>query len=85
MSLNYPFWRTKSFQRYLLVLIIYMFPFIFPFVSISSSKTIHAQSHGADEKFVQKVTEFHGSHEHYSAGSKHFTIKHYAGEFRNVL
>eukprot|EP00053_Salpingoeca_punica_P010455 m.94058 g.94058 ORF g.94058 m.94058 type:complete len:1214 (-) comp15396_c0_seq1:289-3930(-) len=42
-------------------------------------KTIHAQSTGADDKFTQKCGEFQGSHQHFTAGGKGFTIQHYAG------
>jgi myosin-1 len=42
-------------------------------------KSTHAESAGADDKFVQKAAEFHGTHPHFTAGGAGFTILHYAG------
>jgi len=36
---------------------------------------------GTDEKFLQKMSEHHGSHAHWKgAGAQAFTVKHYAGD-----
>jgi myosin-1 len=42
--------------------------------------TIHAQSEGTDEKFLQKAEGLHGSHQHFRGFTGAFAIKHYAGD-----
>ena len=42
--------------------------------------TLHAQSEGADEKFIQKVASIHGDHPHFLPSGNIFTIRHYAGD-----
>ena len=53
--------------------------------TITYSKTIHAESKGADDKFVQKATEFHGGNPHFKAGGSGFVIQHYAGKTLKML
>lgn len=40
---------------------------------------LHAQSDGADTRFVEKLQGAVGSHPHFSGGNNRFVIKHYAG------
>jgi myosin-1 len=40
---------------------------------------LHAVTHGADEKFVQKIDMAYPSHPHYVGRGSLFSIKHYAG------
>eukprot|EP00054_Salpingoeca_dolichothecata_P021846 m.141155 g.141155 ORF g.141155 m.141155 type:complete len:1134 (+) comp24137_c0_seq2:61-3462(+) len=41
--------------------------------------TLHAESKGADDKFVQKASEHHHNHKHFTGGGAGFSITHYAG------
>jgi len=42
--------------------------------------TLHAVSQGSDDKFLQKVSAIHGSHQHYQAFNGAFRVVHYAGD-----
>jgi myosin-1 len=48
-------------------------------------KTMHAESSGVDDKFLQKLNTYQSKHKHYVGRSKVFTIKHYAGDVRLSL
>ena len=48
-------------------------------------KTMHAESSGVDDKFLQKLNTYQNKHKHYVGRSKVFTIKHYAGDVRLSL
>jgi myosin heavy subunit len=41
---------------------------------------IHGQSEGVDHKFLVKLGQQYGQHEHYRSGADCFVIKHYAGD-----
>uniref|UniRef100_A0A914BXB0 Uncharacterized protein n=1 Tax=Acrobeloides nanus TaxID=290746 RepID=A0A914BXB0_9BILA len=41
---------------------------------------IHGQSEGVDNKFLIKLNQQYGQHEHYRTGADCFVIKHYAGD-----
>ena len=42
--------------------------------------TLHAQSDGADGKFLEKLQTQVGASEHFTSFNGGFTIKHYAGQ-----
>ena len=42
--------------------------------------TMHSIQDGVDAKFIQKLDNIHGSHQHYHGRGNLFTIKHYAGD-----
>ena len=45
---------------------------------------LHAQTEGADEKFLQKCNNQVKHHEHYQGGSECFIVHHYAGQVMNL-